>query len=99
MGILIAILAIYGLAFFLKETSGPFGIMDKLRNLLMLNKYIGKFFFDLLSCYFCLGFHCGWLVYLLAENNYTWQFFILWALAGGAVSLIIDGLVGRLHRE
>ena len=99
MNILIALLAIFGLAFTIKETSGPFDVLDKLRGLLMRNKYVGVFFYGLLSCYFCVGFHCGWIVYLLSENNYTWQFFVLWALAGGTISLIIDGVLTRLHRE
>jgi hypothetical protein len=95
---LLQIFAIFGLAFFIKESSGPFDIMDKIRNWLMRVDCVKVFFFKLLSCYFCVGCHCGWIVYLLTEKNYTWQFFILWTLAGGTISLILDAALARLHR-
>jgi hypothetical protein len=93
------VLAIFGLAFTIKETPGPWNLMDRLRNLLMRIPFLGVQFFKLLDCYFCLGFHCGWIIYLLSEEHPTWQFFILWGLAGGAICLILDGLLERLHRE
>jgi hypothetical protein len=99
MIILIALLAIFGLAFAIKQTDGPWNLVGRWRNLMMRIPYLGVQFFKLLDCSFCLGFHCGWIVYLLTENNPTWQFFILWALAGGTISLIIDGVLTRLHRE
>ncbi len=94
---LLTIFAIFGLAFLIKDSSGPFDIMDKIRFHLLHNKYVGVFFFKLLSCYFCVGCHCGWIVYLLTEKNYTWQFFTLYTLAGGAISLILDAALARLH--
>lgn len=94
---IISIFAIYGLAFLIKDSAGPFDIMDKIRTRLIQNKYAGVFFFKLLDCYFCVGCHCGWIVYLLSHESYTWQFFILWTLAGGAISLILDGVLGKLH--
>jgi len=97
MTLILLLLAVYGLAFLLKESSGPFDIISNARNLLMRNKYLGVFFFKLLDCYFCLGCHCGWVVYLLSCESFKWQFFVLWTLAGGAVSLILDGLMTKLH--
>lgn len=97
MTILIPILAIFGLAFLIKESSGPFDIMDWLRNTLMRNKHVGVFFYKLFSCYFCVGCHCGWLVYLLSAESYSWQFFVLWTLAGGVISLTLDALLTRLR--
>jgi hypothetical protein len=99
MEILIAIFAIYGLAFFIKESDGPWGIMAWLRNHLVKNKYVGVFFFKLLECYFCVGCHCGWIIYLLTATAYTWQFFIIYALAGGAISLILEAIHSRLLRQ
>jgi len=96
MNLVISILAIFGLAFLIKESDGPWGIMSWMRNKLMANKYVGVFFYKLLSCYFCVGFHCGWIVYLLQADSYKIQFFILWGLAGAAVSLILDGVVAKL---
>jgi len=95
---IIVICAIFGLAFLCKESDGPWGIIAWTRNRLMQNKFVGLFFFKLLECYFCLGFHCGWIVYLLHENDYKWQFFILWGLAGGVIGLTLDALLNKLHK-
>lgn len=97
MELLITLLAIYGLAFLLKDSAGPFDLMDKMRIWLFHNKYVGTFFFKLFDCYFCLGCHCGWVVYLLSHDSWNWQFFMLWTLAGGAISLILDALLTKLH--
>jgi hypothetical protein len=96
MEIVLSLLAIFGLTFLLKESDGPCGIMSWMRNKLIANKYVGVFFYKLLSCYFCVGFHCGWMVYLLQAEYYKFQFFILWGLAGAAISLILDGLLTKL---
>jgi hypothetical protein len=97
--IFVALIAIYGLAFFVRQSDGPFDVMNKLRNWLLTNKYVGVFFFNLLECWFCVGCHCGWIVYLLYAEHYTWQFFIIWTLTGGVVSLILDDVHERLRRE
>lgn len=95
--LVIAFFAIYGLAFLIKDSAGPFDIMDKIRIWLMNNKYVGVFFFKLFDCYFCVGCHCGWIVYLLSHDDWNCQFFILWTLAGGAISLILNALLMKLH--
>jgi hypothetical protein len=97
MGTIISLLAIFGLAFLIKESDGPWGIMAWIRNQLIRNKYVGVFFYKLLSCYFCVGFHCGWIVYLLQEKEFAWQFLILWGLTGGVICLILDGVLTKLH--
>ena len=99
MDIIVPILAIFGLAFLIKDSDGPWGIMNWMRRTLMQNKYVGVFFYKLFECYFCVGCHCGWVVYLLSHDSYNFQFFVIWALAGGTISLILDGLLARLHRE
>jgi hypothetical protein len=99
MNVVVIICAIYGLAFAIKQTDGPWGLIARWRNWMMRLPLVGVQFFKLLDCYFCLGFHCGWMTYLLAENSYKWQFFILWGLAGGTLSLILDAILARLHRE
>ena len=98
MSIIVCLLSIFGLAFLIKESDGPWGLMSWLRRQLMANKYIGVFFYKLLDCYFCLGFHCGWIVYLLQGEPYRWHFLILWALAGSAISLIMDASLSCLQR-
>lgn len=96
MYILIPILAIFGLAFFIKESDGPWGLMALVRNKLFKNPAVGVFFMKLLDCYFCLGFHCGWFIYLLYADR--WNLFLLpvWGLAGGVISLIMDLFLTRL---
>ena len=96
MNILIYILAIYGLAFFIKESDGPWGLMGLLRNKLMSNKNVGVFFYKLFDCYFCLGFHCGWLVCLLSGESWYPNLLICWGLAGGIICLILDAVLIKL---
>lgn len=98
MNIIIIFFSIYGLAFLIKESDGPWGIMSWFRNQLMRNKYIGVFFYKLFSCFFCVGCHAGWIVYLLTNQNYTIKLFILWSLAGGAISMVMDALLTKLHQ-
>lgn len=96
MDTIIYICAIYGLAFIFKDAEGPWGIMSWLRSLLMSNKYVGVWFYKLFSCYFCVGFHAGWIVYLWSQPTWAVNYFILWALAGGVISLIFDAVLTRL---
>lgn len=97
MEIIFAILAIYGLSFLIKDSAGPWGIMSWLRSKLMNNKYVGVFFYKLLDCYFCVGCHAGWIVYLLHEKEWRINLLICWVLAGGAISLIMDAVLGKLN--
>jgi hypothetical protein len=99
MEILVCLLSIFGLAFLIKESDGPFDLMLKMRSYLMRNQYVGVFFYKLFSCYMCVGTHCGWIIYLLYCKNYSLNLFIIWALAGGATSLILDKLLSRLYSQ
>lgn len=97
--IMIYILAIFGLAFFIKESDGPWGIMALARNKIMQNPHVGVFFYKLLDCYFCLGFHCGWIVCLLSEESWHPNLLFCWGLAGGIICLILDRVLGKLSVE
>jgi hypothetical protein len=96
MEIIIYIFAIYGLAFAIKESDGPWGVMALIRNKLMQNKHVGVFCYKLLDCYFCLGCHCGWIIYLLSAKEWHLNLLICWSLAGGVISLILDAVLTRL---
>jgi hypothetical protein len=98
MDLIIAVLAIYGLAFLLKESDGPWGMINWFRRTLFNLPWAGVFFIKLFDCYFCLGCHCGWVVYLLSASMPSWHFFILYSLAGGTICLLIDALFSMLHR-
>lgn len=93
---IIYLFAIYGLAFFIKDSDGPWGVMAWLRNRLIRNKCVGVFFFKLLSCYMCVGTHAGWIIYLLTAKEWHLNLLIAWAFAGGAISLILDAILGKL---
>lgn len=95
--IIIAILAIYGLLFLISQTDGPFGIIGNCRNALMRNHYLGTFFFKLLECAFCLGCHCGWIIYLLMTPTLRFGDFVVWTLAGGTIGLIINTALNKLN--
>lgn len=96
---IITIFSIYGLSFLFKESDGPFDLMSRLRSFLMTRQKLGLFFYKLLSCYFCVGCHAGWIIYLFYNKNYSFNLFILWMLAGGAISLILDKLVSKLSNN
>jgi hypothetical protein len=96
METLIYLLSIFGLAFLIKESDGPFDIMLHLRNMLMRNKYVGVFFYKLLECYFCVGYHCGWIIYLLSQKQWSVNLLICWGLAGAATSLILDKIISYI---
>ena len=91
---LVILSSIYALAFLIKETDGPFGIMATIRNYLFSNKYVGVFFFKLLDCYFCTGFWCGIFIYLLTQP-FQINMLIVWALAGGFISMLGDKVMSR----
>jgi hypothetical protein len=96
---IITICAIFGLAYLLKQSDGPWGIMAWIRNKLMKNKYVGVFFFKLLDCWYCTGCWAGAVVYLLHEKSWHVNLFILWVLAGGASSLILNAVLEKLWQE
>lgn len=93
--IIIYLLAMYAISFTIKEIDGPWGLIGYIRSKLIKNKYVGVFFYKLLECYFCVGFHSGWIVYLLSHETWKINLLILWGLAGGAISLILDRILMR----
>jgi hypothetical protein len=95
--LIITIFAIYGLSFLIKDSSGPWDLCSKTRNVLMNNRFVGVFFFKLFDCYFCVGCHSGWIVYLLTQEHYHFNFLICWSLAGGIISLMLDALLTKLQ--
>jgi hypothetical protein len=97
MNIIISIFAIFALAFLVKESDGPWGLIGSLRNALMRIKYFGVFIYKLLDCWFCTGMHAGWAVYLLQAEHYKVQDFVLWSLAGGAVCLAFSAMLNKLN--
>ena len=99
MELFIRIFAICAFVYAVKEIDGPWGVMAWARNALMRLPFLGVFFYKLLACYFCLGFHAGWIIYTIAERgNVIWNSFLLWGLAGAAISLIFSGVLEQLYK-
>jgi hypothetical protein len=88
---LIWLLALFGVAFSLKETSGPFGVMSFIRRKLFSNKFVGVYFFQMFDCYFCLSFNLA-VIYGMAMG-FGWQQMLTWAFAGATSSLIIGRIL------
>jgi hypothetical protein len=99
MNIVILICAIYGLAFAIKETDGPWSLISRWRNWMMRLPLVGVQFYKLLDCYYCLGFHCGWIVYLMSAESYKLGWALCWGLSGGTACLILNAILTRLYRE
>ena len=99
MNVIILLLAVFGLAYLVKDSNGPWDVMSWLRNHLFRNKYVGTFFYNLLDCYFCTGTWAGVGIYLLTAEIYKLSGLIIWGLSGGAASLILSAVLARLHRE
>lgn len=93
----IALLAAFGLAFMIKEKDGPFDIIIKARSWVLANKHVGKYFYDLLSCYFCLGVQTGILTCIIYTKSFQLNLLFCWGLASGVTSLILSKLIERLH--
>jgi len=97
MNILIIILAIYAFSYTIRNLSGPFNILGIIRNKLMSNKFLGVFFYELLSCPWCLGFHCGYIISIIAFNFTNYYNLIIWAFAGSTIVAGGDKLFNKYY--
>jgi hypothetical protein len=83
------ILSIYTLSLIIRDISGPFNIFNLLRNLLLRNKLFGVFFYEMFSCPICIGFHCGYLIYLISDYPFSFSQF------GSAITYFLDLITRR----
>ena len=95
--LIIMIFAIYTLSFLIRNSSGPFNLFGLIRNKLVSNKYLGVFFYQLLTCPWCIGFHCGYIIYILQFTYFKTSDFFMWALAGSAIVALGDKLYETNH--
>ena len=86
------ILTIYTVSYAVRHLSGPFGIFDRARRWLLAGKLTGVFTFELLSCPWCVGFHCGYVTYLCFGNNIDIASVVQWGLIGSVVVAAADQL-------
>jgi len=85
--IILIAFSFYSLTHALKEST----LFDKPRIWLI---GLHPFFYQLFSCYFCVGFHSGWIVYLLSHWKYGEIF--LWALASSGISFLLNAVAEKL---
>ena len=93
----VALLAMYGITFFLRDSS----LFSPVRDLLVRS----PFFASLFSCAYCTGFHAGWIVFLLTTpfptpSSISFSFFgdgLAYAFAGMAFSGVLDAFAIRLE--
>jgi len=93
----VALLAMYGITFFVRESHIFTPIRARLTSF--------KFFSDMLSCVYCTGFHAGWVVFLLLEpfpspESFSFSFvgdLLVYAFAGMAFSGVMDAFAVRLE--
>lgn len=94
---MLMILATFSLTFLIKEIDGPFNIISIIRNRLMKLRFVGVFFYKLLSCYYCLGCWCGAAVFALAAVPWSVGNFLLWILVGGILGTFGDSILTKLN--
>ena len=90
---IIIFFSFFGLSFILKESD----IFASVRNLLLRNKYVGTFFYGLLSCYACVGFWSGLIIYLFNFNKFNLFHMLTWGFASSAISLITSFVIEKLN--
>lgn len=90
--IIFKLLAIYSLSFLIKEMDGPFSCIAKIRNLLLMNRIMGTFFYSLLNCYYCVGAYSGIIIYFLTTPllEFSIRSLILWMLVGAITSFMMS---------
>jgi hypothetical protein len=92
MNTLIILLSFFSLTFAIKESI----LFDKIR-IYLISK--SPFFCHLFSCYHCVGFWSGIVIYFLADNQFKIREMLLWGLASAAFSLIISEVLNKLNKE
>jgi len=95
------ILIICGISFVIKEVSGPWGVLGRIRNALMTSgpSFSRIFFFGLLNCWFCCGYWSGVFKIALSSHHLSITSFLEWGFVGAAISLLFGGIYERLYRE
>ena len=88
---MIEMLAIVGLMIILKESY----IFSGIRNYL-ISKSVHLL--ELFECPLCLGFHCGWVIYLLSHQHWYIQEAIVFSLMGSAISLLYYNILKFLSK-
>jgi hypothetical protein len=90
--IIFILFVIYGISHSIKETI----LFDKIR-IWLINK--NKFFLNLFSCYFCVGWYSGLFTYLLTYDTLNIRQLIFYGFLGAATSFIFDLIIENLVKN
>lgn len=93
---IIYLMAIYGITFALQHK------IPKLFRKKTYQEFTFKSFREtLLVCSYCIGFHAGWITYLLSNGiNYpSVNIMLIFAFAGAAFSYTLDTYVQKLEQD
>ena len=97
MEIILYLFAMYGITFGLQHKL-PAASAESLKNI-----FKEGILDSLLSCTYCVGFHAGWIVYVLSFAARDWEIstgeFILYAFAGASFSYFLDSVIQNLEGE
>lgn len=95
MDTILCMLACVGLSYVIIDSK----IFNPIRNILVPKEfliypqnYVRRFFKAQLSCYACIGFHCGWFIYLVSNNfsNLSLSAAVIFSLASSAICYTAD---------
>lgn len=92
---ILSLLAIYSIVFALKYTSLFLSLRESLIKM--------PFFYKLFDCVYCLGFHAGWIVYLLRFGSGRYGLFnfaelLIWGFGGAVFSLVMYTGLAKLNK-
>lgn len=79
---------VYSFVWFLKESDLTCWLRSKIFNISIFN--IGVFMFNMFQCYYCLGFHVGWITYLIMFGL-NW-YIIIFSFVAAAISKFLAKL-------
>lgn len=90
--LLLQILVMYGITFGIKDSKLFLPIRQRLSNRFL-------FFYRLFTCPYCVGFHSGWLTYLLFTSLgvFDLRYFLAYAFAGVTVSGTFEVVLVRIE--
>lgn len=83
-------LFLISLSYLIQNFSGPFGLISKFKHLLIINKYVGSFFFKVFDCTYCLTFWLSIPLYFIISENYSIMDWLHFSLISAWGALIID---------
>ena len=93
------VFAIYSISYIIRNISGPFNIVGIIRNWLLRSKRFGLFFYELFNCPWCIGFHSGYLAYLLIQTHLSIKDIFLYGFIGSGIVPLFDSVLNYFNKN